>query len=270
MNLARPPLAAVSQAFRFWLALRRLLPRPKCRAFGVHRAEKGRGVEKIYVINLDREPGRWSRMEQELRHMLDSSGSGLLGRTERHAAVDANAFLQEPLKDADIDPEYTLGDQLFVEPQPLVLPTQFELNAPIRMSRAEIAVARSHINVWRQVAASDHAYGLILEDDVWFLTTPDGEYGLNYLCASYKKFFHHVADSMEFMVNELNSQRPPANVMKWMAGTMETAFCIEALEEALSRNENRRSSTPTRAACQWWSKALPLRRSKQASRQIGN
>jgi uncharacterized protein len=51
-----------------------------------------------------------------------------------------------------------------------------------------------------------------------FLTTPDGEYGLNYLCASYKKFFHHVADSMEFMLNELNAQRPPANVMKWMAG----------------------------------------------------
>ncbi|MDR3734579.1 MAG: SPASM domain-containing protein, partial [Acidobacteriaceae bacterium] len=51
-----------------------------------------------------------------------------------------------------------------------------------------------------------------------FLTTPDGEYGLNYLCASYKHFFHHVADSMEFMVNELNAQRAPANVMKWMAG----------------------------------------------------
>ena len=36
------------------------------------------------------------------------------------------------------------------------------------MNRAEIAVARSHINVWRQVASSDHAYVLILEDDVWF------------------------------------------------------------------------------------------------------
>lgn len=168
MNLARPPLAAVGQAFRFWLAFRRLLPRRKCRAFGVHGAEKGPGVEKIYVINLDREPDRWSNLKQELRHVLDSSGTSLLSLTERYAAVDAKAFLQEPLKDADIDPVYTLGDQLFVEPQPLVLPTQFELNAPIRMSRAEIAVARSHINVWRQFVVSNHAYGLILEDDVWF------------------------------------------------------------------------------------------------------
>jgi GR25 family glycosyltransferase involved in LPS biosynthesis len=107
-------------------------------------------------------------LEQELKHILDSSGSDLLSLTERHAAVDAKAFSQEPPKDADIDPHYTLGDQLFVEPQPLVLPTQLELTAPIRMSRAEIAVARSHITVWRQIAASDHTYALILEDDVWF------------------------------------------------------------------------------------------------------
>jgi len=169
MNLARPPIAAIGGAFRLWLALRRLLPRQKCKTFGVHGEEKGRGVEKVYVINLDREPGRWSRMEKELRHILDSSGSSLLSMTERSVAVDANAFSDEPPSNyADIDPCYTLADQLFVEPQPLVLPTQLELNAPIRMSRAEIAVAQSHINVWRQVAASDHAYVLVLEDDVWF------------------------------------------------------------------------------------------------------
>src|SRR5207247_1355719 len=78
------------------------------------------------------------------------------------------AFSQDPPKDINVDPYYTLGDQLFVEPQPLTLPTRFELNAGIRMSRAEVAVARSHINVWRQVAASDHSYVLVLEDDVWF------------------------------------------------------------------------------------------------------
>ncbi|MBA3753298.1 MAG: family 16 glycosylhydrolase [Nitrospira sp.] len=36
------------------------------------------------------------------------------------------------------------------------------------MSRPEIAVARSHINVWKRVAASNHEYALVLEDDVWF------------------------------------------------------------------------------------------------------
>jgi len=168
MNLERPPLAAVDHVFRFWLSLRRFLPRQKCQTFSVQGVKKGLRIEKVYVINLDRESGRWSKMKQELRHILDSSGTELLSLTEQHVAVDANAFSQEPPKDSDIDPFYTLGDQLFVEPQPLVLPTHFELNTPIRMSRAEIAVARSHINVWKQIVASNHAYALILEDDVWF------------------------------------------------------------------------------------------------------
>ena len=99
---------------------------------------------------------------------MDSSGAELLSLTERHVAVDALRFSQEPSKDADIDPFYSLGDQLFVEPQPLVLPTRLKLNTPIRMSRPEIAVAQSHISVWKQLAASNHEYVLILKDDVWF------------------------------------------------------------------------------------------------------
>lgn len=168
MNLARPLLRVVSQGFRFWLNLRKLLPKRKCQTFDANGAGKGPRIEKVYVINLDREPRRWFNMEKELRHILDASGTDLLNMTERHVAIDANAFSKEPPRDADIDPFYTLEDQLFVEPQPLTLPTKLELNAPIRMSRAEIAVARSHINVWKKVATNDHEYVFILEDDVWF------------------------------------------------------------------------------------------------------
>lgn len=107
-------------------------------------------------------------MEHELRHVLDWSGVELWNLAERYVAVDATHFLQNPLKDADIDPFYTLGDQLFVEPQPLALPSRMELNSPIQMSRPEIAIARSHIGVWRQVTANNHEYVLVLEDDVWF------------------------------------------------------------------------------------------------------
>lgn len=125
-------------------------------------------IERIYVINLTRQPARWAAMERELRQVSDCSGSELWDLTERYAAVDASQFLEEPQKDADVDPIYTLGEQLFVEPQPLALPTRLELDSPIQMSRPEIAVARSHINIWRQIAASNHEYALILEDDVWF------------------------------------------------------------------------------------------------------
>jgi uncharacterized protein len=47
-----------------------------------------------------------------------------------------------------------------------------------------------------------------------FATTPDGEYGLNYLCAGYKHFFHHIDPHMQFMAAELRAGRPPANIMK--------------------------------------------------------
>jgi uncharacterized protein len=48
-----------------------------------------------------------------------------------------------------------------------------------------------------------------------FIRTPDGEAGLNYLCAGYKLFFHHVDPHMRFMAEELRNRRPPANVMAW-------------------------------------------------------
>jgi len=48
-----------------------------------------------------------------------------------------------------------------------------------------------------------------------FLTTPDGESGLNYLCAGYKFFFKHIDLYMQFMASELRNRRAPANVMAW-------------------------------------------------------
>ncbi len=50
-----------------------------------------------------------------------------------------------------------------------------------------------------------------------FIETPDGEPGLNYLCAGYRAFFNHVGEPMRFMANELYNRRPPANVMFHMA-----------------------------------------------------
>ena len=46
-----------------------------------------------------------------------------------------------------------------------------------------------------------------------FIKTPDGESGLNYLCAGYKKFFNHIDPYMKFMANEFKNKRPAANIM---------------------------------------------------------
>jgi uncharacterized protein len=49
------------------------------------------------------------------------------------------------------------------------------------------------------------------------LMTPDGEPGLNYLCAGYKAFFNHIDKPMRVMAHELRQGRPPANVMAHLA-----------------------------------------------------
>jgi uncharacterized protein len=49
-----------------------------------------------------------------------------------------------------------------------------------------------------------------------FLTTPDGEPGLNYLCAGYKTFFRHVDPYMRFMAEQLERGCAPANIMQFL------------------------------------------------------
>ena len=107
-------------------------------------------------------------MVRELDCILDASGKPLSERVVRYSACDAQVDPPEFLDGADVDPFYTLGDQLFVEPQPHAMPDAFELGRPIRMSQAEIAVACSHIGVWKAITQSSASYALVLEDDVWF------------------------------------------------------------------------------------------------------
>ena len=50
-----------------------------------------------------------------------------------------------------------------------------------------------------------------------FLTTPDGEEGLNYLCAGFKHFFQHVDFPMKLMAGLHRRGRPAAEVMRILA-----------------------------------------------------
>ncbi len=47
-----------------------------------------------------------------------------------------------------------------------------------------------------------------------FLTTPDGEPGLNYLCAGFKKFFRASESGMKKMTALLQAERAPAEIMR--------------------------------------------------------
>lgn len=168
MNVSKPLRSALRLLHVLFLQLRSRLPRQKCLKFISSSDVPQSGISPIFVINLDRQPARWTDMVRELDRVLDSSGKPLSERVVRYSACDAQTYPPDSLHGADVDPFYTLGDQLFVEPQPLAVPDAFDLERPIRMTQAEIAVARSHIGVWRAFVASGESYALVLEDDVWF------------------------------------------------------------------------------------------------------
>jgi hypothetical protein len=44
----------------------------------------------------------------------------------------------------------------------------FSEDEPVRMTRQEVAVARSHVEAWKSVATGTSQFVLVLEDDVWF------------------------------------------------------------------------------------------------------
>ncbi len=151
-----------------FVRLRMLLPKQKACAFGpVGGGHPGR-ISDIYLINLDRQPQRLEAVTSELDRIVDCMGQPLSKRLIRHAACDSRALPAAMLESVDVEPVYTLADQLSVDPYPQVLPDTFDLTRPIRMSNAEIAVAQSHIDIWKRISNSNAQYALVLEDDVWF------------------------------------------------------------------------------------------------------
>jgi uncharacterized protein len=47
-----------------------------------------------------------------------------------------------------------------------------------------------------------------------FVSTPDGEPGLNYLCAGYKQFFNHINPAMNTMAGLLRQNRFADEIMQ--------------------------------------------------------
>jgi uncharacterized protein len=56
-----------------------------------------------------------------------------------------------------------------------------------------------------------------------FIETPDGEPGLNYLCAGYKAFFKHVDRPMRIMASLLRQNRAPAEIVQ-IEAQLQAAF----------------------------------------------
>lgn len=162
MNLREASGSLRRFAFRISRVMASVLPGGRISAFG----PGDDSIGSILVVNLDRQPGRWRRVLRELRRFQTSSGAPLASIARRLAAVDARDG-RAVAATADVDSTYLIGDQLYVQPDAR-LEECFGVDEPIRMTRQEVAVARSHVEVWKAVVMGSDDYVLVLEDDVWF------------------------------------------------------------------------------------------------------
>lgn len=165
MNAATYSSLLARLLHRLMLGTRYLDGKPTCKSFGT--GESLDTLQRIYVINLDRQGDRWRQIQGELRSLRDRSGRPLVAMTRRFSAIDAR-YYTEPPNPKELNPYYSLADQLFVEPHPLLAGDGDNKDQRVEMTRQEVAVALSHIAVWRTVAASDLPYTIVLEDDVYF------------------------------------------------------------------------------------------------------
>lgn len=165
MNDTTSPVLLIRLLFRMSLGLRYLCGKPTCTLFGPD--QRLDPIQRIYVINLDRQNNRWRKVRSELGRLRDRTGRLLTQLTRRFSAIDAR-YYKGPPNPAELLTNYTLADQLFVEPNPLLTDDMNFKNQHVEMTPQEVAVALSHIGVWKTVAESDASYTLVLEDDVYF------------------------------------------------------------------------------------------------------
>jgi GR25 family glycosyltransferase involved in LPS biosynthesis len=163
MNEAKLSSWSGKLVYRLILGTRHLRPIPRCDALGSLSDEV---VQRIYVINLDRQDGRWRQIRRELASVRDVDGRQLTDIARRFSAIDARYCVDQP--DSELQHKYTLADQLFVDPQPLPDGGRDPSSVRIEMTPQEAAVARSHIAIWKLVAEGSPRYTLVLEDDVYF------------------------------------------------------------------------------------------------------
>ncbi|MCO6453553.1 MAG: anaerobic sulfatase maturase [Caldilineales bacterium] len=156
-----------------------------------------RDVGKVYVQLFDVSLGNWYGEPPGLCVFSPTCGNAL--------AIEHNGDLYSC--DHFVEPDYLLGN--------IQQTHMIELVASPQQRKFGQDKLDSLPNYCRQCEVRFACHGGCPKNR--FIETPDGEPGLNYLCASYKAFFNHIDRPMRIMSDLLRQQRAPAEIMNILA-----------------------------------------------------
>jgi uncharacterized protein len=152
-----------------------------------------RDVGKVFVQIFDQALAAWTGMEPTLCVFRKQCGRAL--------AIEHNGDLF--CCDHYVEPEYKLGN---IHELPIIemanSPKQIQFGADKERLLPQYCRECEVLFVCNGECPKNR-----------LLKTPDGEEGLNYLCAGYRKFFNAIDPYMKLMAEEVRNRRPAANVM---------------------------------------------------------
>jgi uncharacterized protein len=156
-------------------------------------------VGRVFVQIFDVALGAWFGAPSTLCVFAETCGDAL--------ALEHNGDLFAC--DHFVDPRYRLGN--------ITETSLADLVASPRQRSFGLAKRDTLPRLCRECAVGFVCKGACPKDR--FLTTPDGEPGLNYLCEGLKAFFTHIDVPMRAMARLLHERRPPAAIMAMLAET---------------------------------------------------
>jgi uncharacterized protein len=156
-----------------------------------------RDVGEVYVVMFDAALASWYGTTPALCVFAETCGNAL--------ALEHNGDLYSC--DHYVEPQYRLGNILQEHMLTLVASDQQRAFGNAKRDRLP-----------RYCRACDVRFACQGEcPRNRFIQTPDGEPGLNYLCAGYKAFFRHVDRPMRIMADLLRRNRAPAEITEILA-----------------------------------------------------
>ncbi|CUH96029.1 Anaerobic sulfatase-maturating enzyme homolog AslB [Propionispora sp. 2/2-37] len=157
-------------------------------------------VGRIHVINFEWALESWLGLDSTICVFAKQCGAALV--MEHDGAVYSC--------DHFVYPAYELGNILTSEPDDLV---QSQKQWQFSLAKKE------GLPDYCKVCEAEFAcHGECPKHR--FLETPDGEEGLNYLCAGYKKYLRHIHPYMKVMRQLIENSLPPAKVMDVIRGPL--------------------------------------------------